>query len=393
MTPTHITNFFSIANTKIKLVEEVRKHFGKETSPKFNSFDFWWIDENKVSEILAFFLNPHENHEQGDIYLKHFIKKFNFTHFTCKEGDNIYVQCEFSTNEKRRIDIVIFNHSQNWAIGIENKINTLTVDQPKQLEHYNTYLSERAKDYCLIYLAPKDKEIWEESMSSVIRKELQLANNFKHLTYEDDLVDCVSEFAMMTESIRVRSFLKDFEKTLRRRYMGEKDMEAKEAIIEMMKESDKNLETSCLIYNSWLDMQQQLKDEFKSQLLGLKNELDLDVVDYNDNKVWLRPRGWTKHYFGYSFEAGHVFYGITQSTLETNEEKFTEAINYLNDELNGGYQYAGWWPIYKYLSTNIVSNTDFWIAIRNGAAKEEMRNFIKVMMNKYQTDDFELCVK
>jgi hypothetical protein len=229
-------------------------------------------------------------------------------------------------------------------------------------------------------------------MSSVIRKELQLANNFKHLTYEDDLIECISEFAMMTESIRVRSFLKDFEKTLRRRYMGEKDMEAKEAIIEMMKESDKNLETSCLIYNSWLDMQQQLKDEFKSQLLGLKNELDLDVVDYNDNKVWLRPRGWTKHYFGYSL-VGHVFYGITQSIEETNEEKFTEAISYLNDELNGGYQYAGWWPIHKYLYTNIVSSTDFWIAIRNGAAKEEMRNFIKVMMDKYETDDFEVCVK
>ena len=31
MTPTRINNFFSIGNTKIKLVEEVRKYFGKET--------------------------------------------------------------------------------------------------------------------------------------------------------------------------------------------------------------------------------------------------------------------------------------------------------------------------------------------------------------------------
>lgn len=91
MTPTNITNFFSIANTKIKLVEEVRKHFGKETSPRFNSFDFWWINENKVSEILAFFLNPNENHEQGDIYLKHFINKYNFNHFICNEGDEKYM--------------------------------------------------------------------------------------------------------------------------------------------------------------------------------------------------------------------------------------------------------------------------------------------------------------
>ena len=76
MTYTDIKNFYSLADTKIKLIEQVRKYFGKETSPRFNSFDFWWIDENKVSQILAFFLDPKQNHEQGDIYLRHFMKKF-----------------------------------------------------------------------------------------------------------------------------------------------------------------------------------------------------------------------------------------------------------------------------------------------------------------------------
>ncbi|GEM_PF-757715 len=387
MTLTHINNFFSIAKTKIRLIEEVRKHFGKETSPRFNSFDFWWIDENKVSQIMAFFLNPNENHEQGDIYLKHFINKFKLNHFAYSEGDNIYVQCEYSTNERRRIDIVIINYSQDWAIGIENKINTQTVDQSKQLEHYNIYLSQRAKDYCLIYLAPKDKEICENSMSNVLQKDLKLANKFQHLTYEDNLVECISEFAMVTESIRVRSFLKDFEKTLRIRYIGEKNMEAKEAIIEMMKERNKNIETSCLIYNSWLEMQQQLKEVFKSQIISLKSELDLDIVKRDDERIWLRPKGWTKHFFGYSFEAGGVYYGITQDVAETNGEKYTEAINYINNELNGGHDYAGWWPIFKYLNMHIVNSPDFWIAVKNGTAKEEIKNFIKVLVQKYETDD------
>lgn len=55
MTDINIENFFSLAKTKIDLIEEVKKYFGKETSPRFNSLNFWKIDENKVSQILAFF--------------------------------------------------------------------------------------------------------------------------------------------------------------------------------------------------------------------------------------------------------------------------------------------------------------------------------------------------
>ena len=146
MTPTHRTNFFSIANTKIKLIEEVRKHFGKETSPRFNSFDFWLINENKVSEILAFFLNPNENHEQGDIYLKHFMSKFKFNNLICNETDDIKVICELYTSGGRFIDIVLFNNTQRWAIGVENKINIRTDDQFGQLTDYNKCLSVQMGD-------------------------------------------------------------------------------------------------------------------------------------------------------------------------------------------------------------------------------------------------------
>jgi len=390
MTSTHIKNFFSIANTKIKLIEEVRKHFGRETSPRFNSFDFWWIDENKVSQILAFFLIPNENHEQGDVYLKHFINKFNLNHFAYYEGDDIYVQCEFSTNERRRIDIVIFNNSHNWAIGIENKINTQTEDQPKQLEHYNTYLSQKTKDYCLIYLAPKDKKIWEESMSNVIQKELQISNNFKHLTYEDDLIECISEFAMMTESIRVRSFLKDFEKTLRRRYMGERYLENKQVILDLVKNDIENLEVLFLANNTLPEVKLHLKELFKSQMKELAKELDLEMKEDDAGNVILRPKSWNNHWIGYVFDVNEeLYFMIRRSDREDLSEHFLRMRKSLAKHLTSREfkDNESWW-IYSYFGENIRNDADFWLKLKRGELKNEMKKILIFLNREYNSVAF-----
>ncbi len=415
----NIKNFYSLAHTKIKLIEEVRKYFGRETSPQFNSFNFWWFDENKISQILAFFLNPNENHDQGDVYLKHFIKKFGLdksiaqtktqdgkeiqeyksekivsNKFQYDDIKEVKVKCELRTDNDRFIDIAIYKNYFEWAIAIENKINLSTKDQDKQLDDYNTYLSENTKEYCLIYLAPKDKAICESSMSSERREALKKKNKFKHLTYEDDLIDCVAEFAMMTESIRVKSFLKDFEKTLRSRYMGEKDMEAKEAIIDLMKESVENIEISQLIYNSWEEMKSALKVEFKNQLKELVNDPELNLReihsdDLDKSRTWLQPKSWNNYYFGYEFDKNDIFFGMAANIYNNKAEiEFESVRNFVNIELKDTFHSAGWWPIYKYINRNLNSSPNFWVAIKSGTAKQEIRRLIKLMVDKYETDDF-----
>ena len=52
-----ITELFGELETKINFVDEINNLFGKTLALDFNSLDFWRIDENKVSEILAFFLD------------------------------------------------------------------------------------------------------------------------------------------------------------------------------------------------------------------------------------------------------------------------------------------------------------------------------------------------
>lgn len=390
MTPTHINNFFSIANTKIKLVEEVRKHFGKETSPRFNSFDFWWIDENKVSQILAFFLDPNENHEQGDVYLKHFINKFKLDHLIYNEGDDVKVTCELYTSNGRFIDIVVFNNTQKWAIGIENKINIRTDDQFGQLTDYNKYLFElKGESYSLIYLSPLGKVISEDSMSWCEQQSLLRQGRFKHLTYEEHIIECISEFARMTESIRVRSFLKDFEKTLRRRYMGERYLENKQVILDLVKNDIEYLEVLFLANNTLPEVKLHLKELFKLQMIDLAKELDLEFKDNDDDDgcIMLKPKSWNNHWIGYVFDVNEeLYFMIPRSDREDLSEHFLRMRKSLVKHLTSREfkKNESWW-IYSYFGENIRNDTDFWLKLKRGELKNEMKKILIFLNREYNS--------
>ncbi|WP_431244233.1 PD-(D/E)XK nuclease family protein [Flavobacterium sp. P21] len=207
-----ITTFYSIIKTKIELSKEFRKQYGKILSPDFNLFDFWYIDENKVSEVIAHFLNPKETHNQNDTFLKLFINHFDLD-FKYTDTDNIEVECEHITHNKRRIDIVIRKNQWEQIIGIENKIYIWTADQINQIKDYIDYLEKVTKDnYCLLYLSPASKIISETSLSKVDFENYTNLNKLKTISYEDHIIELVHLFALHCESDRVRYFLLEFEK-------------------------------------------------------------------------------------------------------------------------------------------------------------------------------------
>ena len=385
---TDIKNFYTLADSKIKNLAREREKFGRKNAPWFNPIDFWWIDESKVSQVLAFLLNPNESHEQGDRYLRHFIKKFGLDFFVYNRSDKIEVQCGLPTHEGDEIDIVIYKNSFELAIAIVNKAGRVNNELQSHLEHYVDYLWNRTgDDYCLIYLSPQAIDISPKSLTQEERRELVRSKKFKYLTYEEHLIDCVAEFGVITESERVKSFLKDFEKTMRRKYMGEKDLEAKEAMADLINSSQKNLEISFLVSNSLPEVKRKLKERFNSQMESLKKELNLDAK-HESGRVWLKPKKWKYHYFSYAYVDGHIFYGMTQDKRETDKRKFNGVLSHLNEHAQGGFQYSEWWPAYKYLYKNIDNNPDFWKAIKNGKAKGEIRKFILLMIEKYETDLF-----
>lgn len=374
--------FFSLAETKIKLAEEVKRYYGKEIAPNFNSFNFWSIDENKVSEIIAFFLNPHESHEQGDIFLRHFVKEMNLDFFQFCETDKINVKCEFTTFNKRRIDILIRKNGYEEIIAIENKIYVDTADQTNQIIEYLHFLESKAKKkFKLIYLAPRNKVISSESISDIEKSTYMNNGQLVLLTYEDHLITCLEGFERMSQNIRVRSFLSDFVKKLKSMYMGEKSINLQDVVIDLINENHKNLEISFLIQNSLDEVKKQLKSELLNQIKEIGSELDLEV-----NQLKLRPKKWTKHDITFNYESGGLLFGIMRIEKDINRKSIPEIQELLEGELNVKFNVSEYWPLWQFFYSNIEKNDEFWIDIKSGKFKERAKKFITLIVTHFDSD-------
>ena len=110
----------------------------EEKGEGFNFISFisriWGIGETKHSQILGFFLNPRENHGQGGLFLKLFLKKLGFD-ITAFEPNDWTVEVEQRSNGRDQIDILIQSRRLGISIAIENKSNGAK-DQSHQLYRY-----------------------------------------------------------------------------------------------------------------------------------------------------------------------------------------------------------------------------------------------------------------
>lgn len=144
---------------------------------RFNPFEFFTSDENGLSAVLAFLLNPEEKHGQGDLLLNAFLKHMKLHSFLGYE--RVKITTEKTLNQSsRRHDIFIegfLGSKLSWTISIENKLRN-AADQKDQVKEYLEDLAKQhyAKDqqYCLIYLPPHEREPSENSMKA---EDIQIA--------------------------------------------------------------------------------------------------------------------------------------------------------------------------------------------------------------------------
>lgn len=384
ITAIEIKNFFSITETKINLVEQVRNYYGKELAPNFNSFKFWRIDENKVSTILSFFLTPNETHEQGDIYLKHFLKRFSLNFFYYKDNDTLNVECEFSTDKGRRIDIVISKNNFEKAIAIENKIYVSTEDQQNQISDYLDFLKRKTNDnFRLIYLSPQGKTISCDSISAGEKEQQIRDDKLQLLTYEKEMVDCINDFAMMTQNFRVKSFLIDFVKTLKTMYMGEKNVTPQHVVTDFINENERNLEISFMVANSLKEVKAELLQTFELQIREIGEELGLEV-----DGLSLKPHQWTKHRINFKYESGGLIYGLVRFEQDKTNTRITEIETKLKELMNEEFYNAPWWPIWQYFYRNIENDKQLWLDIKNGEAKKRAKIFVQHICNNFGNGNY-----
>lgn len=342
-------------NASLNSIREVRKLYDIEMAFDFNSFNFLKPGENKTSEILAFFLDPKQTHAQGDIFLNYFLKVIGFDEKCIPHlSKRVSVKCEHYTNDKRKIDIVILLGEWDFAIGIENKIYSGTKDQDNQLSDYADYLSNQVKksrgEYLLLYLAPKNKQPAANSISNARKEELENADFFKVINYEDHIIDCVRQWAIICQPVRVKSFLQDFEQYLKRKYKGEKFMSELKGISDFALKNSENLETALSIINAGDEIKKRLFEKISKPFLDaaeeLKSSIDKMTIDFNLNSDgWTgflyQVKGWNKFDIKFVFEeinANRFICGIT--IKEGHERNAQSNVKLVESIKNSGLEFS-----------------------------------------------------
>lgn len=377
----NIKTFCTIIKTKMALTQEVRKQYGKVLSPDFNMFDFWNIDENKVSEIIAHFLNPEGAHNQKDTFLKLFMNYFNLE-FKYNDEDIIKVECEHITLNKRRIDIIISKNEREQIIGIENKFYNWTDDQDNQVIDYINYLKQVTNNnYCLLYLSPIDKMISEKSISKEDFENYTNLNNLKSINYEEDIIELIHLFALNCESDRVRYFLLEFEKKLKEHFIGENYMDESKMITKYILESQDNLETSLKLAMSLNEAKVQLKEKFEKQLEEVATELRIKC---DSKKMSFHPSNWTKHFIRLNYEGNAIIYGVCRNEATKNKEPLPE----IQELMNQNFKVSHWWPLWKDLYSNINNNPEFWLDINSGEAKARIKEFVEIVVSNFNNNNY-----
>jgi hypothetical protein len=197
------------------------------------------------------------------------------------------------------------------------------------------------------------------------------------------MIECLNEFGNLTQNNRVKSFLNDFEKKLRRMYMGEKNINTKQVIVEMINENVKNLEIAFSISNSLQEVKRQLKIKFENQIQEIGKEFNLEV-----DGLKLKPDKWTKTKITFNYENGGLLYGLTRAELDNNKPRFQEIDNLLENELREKFNVSAWWPMWQFLYSNIENNEQFWIDINSGKAKERAKNFVKLIVDNFNNEKY-----
>ncbi len=207
---TDIEQFFSDVSFRVDLAEETQRCVDRQLATGFNVFDFIEPDENRLSDVLKFLLDPQGNHGQGSLFLQLLLSRLQLP-WSEGDWDATSVRREAPTyriaNFRRRMDLFV---NAGALLAIENKVDSLEQsDQVKEyLDHLRHESARTGKRAALIYLTPNGRRPAYTSPSGADARrgipELQC------WSYQDELLAWLIECRQQCEAERIRHFLADF---------------------------------------------------------------------------------------------------------------------------------------------------------------------------------------
>ncbi len=236
---TNIESLLSIIKSKLDAHNEFKREYDKQLAFDFSLFNFFNVGENKVSQILAYFLDEKQNHGQGNLFLKEFVKLLYSQKF---DATSSLIVCEKVIPGNRRIDIYI--ELKDITIAIENK--HWSDDQPNQLKDYAKYLDEKTNgNFLLLYLNPYGEEPKTKSISEEDREKLNSQDKFRIISYKQHILGLINRWLVVCEADNVSYFIKEFKKFLEVKFLGNNTLNMSKNLREII---DQNPEAvQCLV--------------------------------------------------------------------------------------------------------------------------------------------------
>jgi len=355
----------TIIKSKIEAHKQFKAEYNKQLAYDFNTLNFFNPGENKITEILSFFLNPREAHGQGDLFLNEFLKTINRSDI---DFNSVSIHTEYLITNNRRIDL--FMELSDFIIAIENKI--WAIDQPNQLNDYSAFLERESNGkYLLLYLNPYKTNPSQHSIDVVLRDKLESENKFKIISYTTEITEILNSWIAVCEADNVAFFLKQLKLYFKTKFIGNNTINMTQNLKDLIIDNPNEVETLVKAYKEIDDYRYtQIENIAKkidaltshaSSKLSIKKVGPFDYegkrivkvcVSIDSNILWIqlykdKLNIVSDHYFEsiYDIEFRKAFsqlndYKILDKHLKNDEilEIFIEQLNYAVEQFQKFYQ-------------------------------------------------------
>lgn len=268
-------------------LSRAKQAYQRTFSPDFNSLEILGLNENRMSTALAFLLNPHASHGQGDIFLRAFLKQLQLE-WVADSHVTSYVRTEALTDQieaaNRRMDVLV--ECETFVFAIENKF--WAVDQAMQLADYSSQLAKLAatrKTRCLVYLTPHGIEPSATSMHTETLLQEIRENRLRLLSYTDHILAWLAECITLTQSPRVWSFLSELSRFIENKFKGVSDVVSHE-IVQASTQSPQSVATALKIAFAADDIKLTLLGELQSRLSSGCDEREWKMLGAFKRDKW-----------------------------------------------------------------------------------------------------------
>lgn len=245
---------------------------------KFNIFEAVGIVRQELhhSNVLAFLLNPSQNHRLNDVFLKRLLKQVLLEADEVTDLSGLRVSpvdidiADLKDAEVRRewkhIDILIYSPSNRLVCAIENKIGSR--EHSDQLQKYKEIVSQEFGDCrsILIYLSPE---------GSLPSENKWIAYSYSEIA---GLIDTICEKHRSTLGSDVYTLMTHYSSLIRRHIVS--DSEIAELCRKIYNKHSSALD---LIFEHRPDLQSELA-EFLKTLIHKDAELHKLVLDYSPKR-------------------------------------------------------------------------------------------------------------